>query len=79
MAEQPQYHPKDAITPAVKDAGITGAAGLLVASIQSTLTKRNIGALGPITHYGGTIATFGMTIPSFYSLRIVAWDLADRH
>jgi len=59
MAEQPQYHPKDAITPAVKDAGITGAAGLLVASIQSTLTKRNIGALGPITHYGGTIATFG--------------------
>lgn len=68
MAEQPQYHPKDAVTPAVKDASITGAAGLLVASIQSTLTKRNIGALGPITHYGGTIATFGTNLAHSFML-----------
>lgn len=54
------YHPVDAITPTVKSAGITGFAGLFIASIQSTLTKRNIGALGAFTHYGGTIATFSV-------------------
>ena len=59
--EEEEYYPKDAITPAVKAAGITGFAGTFVASIQATLTRRNIGALGTFTHYGGTIATFSMT------------------
>ena len=56
--EEEDYHAKDAIAPAVKSAGITGFAGVFVASIQATLTRRNIGALGTFTHYGGTIATF---------------------
>lgn len=57
--EEPSYQAKDAIGPAVRGAGVTGAAGLFVASIQATLTRQNIGALSPITHYGGTIAIFG--------------------
>ena len=58
--DEEDYHPVDAIAPAVKAAATTGVAGLFIASIQSTLTKRNIGALGAFTHYGGTIATFSM-------------------
>lgn len=57
--EEQQYHPKDALTPAIKLTGITGAAGLFVAAIQATLTRRNIGALGTFTHYGTTVTTFG--------------------
>jgi len=57
--DQP-YHAQDAIGPAFRGAGVTGAAGLFVASIQATLTRQNIGAFSPFTHYGGTIAIFGM-------------------
>lgn len=55
------FHRKDAIGPAVRATGITGGAGLFVASVQATLTKQNIGALGTFTRYGPTIATFGTT------------------
>lgn len=57
--EEPSYQAKDALTPAFRGAGVTGAAGLFVASIQATLTRQNIGAFSPFTHYGGTIAVFG--------------------
>lgn len=57
--DQP-YHAQDALTPAIRGAGVTGAAGLFVASVQATLTRQNIGALSPFTRYGGTIAVFGM-------------------
>lgn len=57
--EKEAYHPKDAIAPALKATGITGTGGLFVASVQATLTRHNIGALGTFTHYGGTIAVFG--------------------
>lgn len=56
------FHRKDAIGPSVKATGITGAAGIFVASVQATLTKRNIGALGVVTRYGATVATFGISI-----------------
>lgn len=57
--EEEQYHPKDAITPATRALGVSASAGLLIASVQATLTRRNIGALGTFTHYGNTIVTFG--------------------
>lgn len=57
--EEQHYHPTDALTPAVKITGVTGTAGLFVAAVQATLTRRNIGALGTFTHYGTTITTFG--------------------
>ena len=57
--DEQQYHAKDALTPALKTIGVTGAAGLFVASIQATLTRQNIGALGTFTRFGTTITTFG--------------------
>lgn len=57
-AEEHQYHPQDAITPAVKGATITGCAGIFAAAVQATLTKQNIGLLGTFTRYGGTIGIF---------------------
>lgn len=58
-----EYHRKDAIGPTVKAIGVTGSAGIFVASIQATLTRQNIGALGAFTRYGTTIATFGTLAP----------------
>lgn len=53
------YHPKDALGGAVRATGITGTAGLFVATIQNTLTKQNVGAMAVFTRFGGTITTFG--------------------
>lgn len=62
MAEDHPFHRKDAIAPAIKAIGITGGAGLFIASVQATLTRQNIGAFGAVTRYGPTVATFGGTI-----------------
>lgn len=64
MAGEEQFHPSDAVTPAIKATGITGFAGLFVASVQATLTRRNIGALGTFTHFSPTITTFGAAVPN---------------
>ncbi|EME77968.1 uncharacterized protein MYCFIDRAFT_33688 [Pseudocercospora fijiensis CIRAD86] len=60
MAEQEehQYHPKDAIGETIRATLATGGAGLFVSSIQNTLKKQNVGALGVFTRTGGTIAAF---------------------
>jgi hypothetical protein len=52
------YHPKDALGLTFSAAWQAGAAGALFAGIQNTLTKRNVGASGFFTVYGGTTATF---------------------
>lgn len=68
--ESREYHAKDAVSPAVKATLTTGFAGLLMASIQATLTKTNVGALGAFTHYGATVATFGTAAPiTLHSIR----------
>jgi hypothetical protein len=54
-----QYHPKDAVGAGINGTLITGAAGLAVSSIQNTLTKRNVGALGVLTRTGSTVAIMG--------------------
>ena len=53
------YHPQDAIENSVSSGLRVGGAGLLLAAVQNTLTRENIGAFGVITRYGGTVALFG--------------------
>jgi len=56
------YRPKDAIGATVRAAMITTGAGAFVSTIQNTLTKQNVGAMGIFTRTGGTIAVFGMRV-----------------
>lgn len=53
------YAAKDAITESVRSAQFTGSAGLLLAAVQNTLARENVGAFGVFTKFGGTIALFG--------------------
>lgn len=82
MADQDQvesiYQPKDAIGGTIKATAITGTAGLFVSTIQNTLTRQNVGAMGVFTRTGSTIAVFGR--PHYIRLGgREAWDgaLAD--
>jgi hypothetical protein len=54
------YHPKDAIGESSKAGLKTGIVGAMFSGIQATLTRQNIGALGAVTKYGGTMAMFGI-------------------
>lgn len=62
MSSEQEYEAQDAVTPAIRSTGYLGTAGLFVASIQATMTKRNIGFFGTFTRYGSTIATFGKAL-----------------
>lgn len=53
------FHPKDAIAYTMTATFQVGGAGALVAAIQNTLTRQNVGAMGFFTRFGGTTATFG--------------------
>lgn len=55
------YHPKDALGAAMKAIMITGGAGLFISTIQTSLTKQNVGAMSVFTRTGGTIGLFGET------------------
>lgn len=57
--EEHAFHPKDAIAYTMKATFQVGGAGALVAAIQNTLTRQNVGAMGFLTRFGGTTATFG--------------------
>ncbi|KAF2717640.1 hypothetical protein K431DRAFT_341203 [Polychaeton citri CBS 116435] len=57
-AQQADYHPKDAIGATVEASLITGSAGFFISTIQNTLTRQNVGALGVLTRTGGTVAVF---------------------
>jgi hypothetical protein len=59
--EDHSYHPKDAISAAMKATALTGSVGLFAAAVQNTLTKQNVGTLGVFVRGGGTITTFGMS------------------
>jgi hypothetical protein len=54
------YVPQDAIQKALDATKLTGGAGLLVAAVQNTLLRENIGAFGVFTRFGSTVALFGM-------------------
>ncbi|RMY27981.1 hypothetical protein D0866_09752 [Hortaea werneckii] len=52
------YQPKDAVGSAIKATSVTAAAGAFISTIQNTLTRQNVGAMGAFTRFGGTTATF---------------------
>jgi hypothetical protein len=58
------YQPKDAYGSAVKFATITGGAGAFISTVQNTLMKQNIGAMGVFTRFGSTTAVFGAGFPA---------------
>ena len=53
------YEPEDALSQSVRSATYTGSAGLLLAAVQNTLSRENVGAFGVFTRFGSTIALFG--------------------
>jgi hypothetical protein len=58
--EDHSYHPKDAISAAMKATMLTGGVGLFASAVQNTLTRQNVGPLGIFRRGGGTIGIFGM-------------------
>lgn len=58
--EDHSYHPKDAISAAMKATALTGGVGLFASAVQNTLTKQNVGPLGVFVRTGGTIGVLGM-------------------
>ena len=57
--EERTYKPKDAIGATIRATAITTGAGAFVSTIQNTLTRQNVGAMGIFTKSGSTIAVFG--------------------
>lgn len=56
------YHPKDAIGNAMQSVFIVGGFGLAISTVQSALTRQNVGMMSVFTKTGGTAAAFGMIV-----------------
>jgi len=52
------FHPQDTIARSIRSATMTGGAGLLMAAVQNTVARENIGAFGVFTRFGATCALF---------------------
>ncbi|CAJ2509245.1 Uu.00g142710.m01.CDS01 [Anthostomella pinea] len=52
------FHQKDAVKAGIQGAMIGGGAGLIASSVQNSLAKANVGAMGIFTRSGSTIASF---------------------
>ncbi|GAB7356365.1 hypothetical protein MBLNU459_g7150t1 [Dothideomycetes sp. NU459] len=76
--EEPQYHPKDAIGASIKATMITTGAGAFVSTIQNTLTKQNVGAMGMFSKTGSTIAVFGAMGGAYEFTKIAAANLRQK-
>lgn len=59
-AEDDSYHPKDAISTAIRALTITGGIGFIGAAAQVTIHKQNMSPLAVVTRFGGTITMLGM-------------------
>ncbi|KAF2033265.1 hypothetical protein EK21DRAFT_98282 [Setomelanomma holmii] len=57
MAET--FHPRDALANTASTSLQLTAIGAVIAGVQNTLRKQNVGAMGIITRSGGIIALFG--------------------
>lgn len=68
-AEEHSYHPKDAVTAAIKATALTGGVGLFASTVQNTLVRRNVGPLAIFTRSGATIGVLGK--------QIVAIEISD--
>jgi hypothetical protein len=60
--EERQYEPKDALAEMTSDALVVGGFGAILSAVQNTLARQNLGAMGFLTRFGGTAATFSMSI-----------------
>jgi len=58
----PIYEPQDALAITSEHALIVGGFGAVISAIQNTLARQNLGAMGFLTRFGGTTATFSMSI-----------------
>jgi hypothetical protein len=58
--QQPTFHPRDAIANTGSATLQTTAVGAIVAGVQNTLRKQNVGAMGIFTRSGGVIALYGV-------------------
>ena len=57
--QQPTYHPRDALANTGSTMLQSTTVGAVLAGVQNTLRKQNVGAMGIITRSGGIIALFG--------------------
>jgi len=73
------YEPKDAIAQSMRSATFTGSAGLLLAAVQNTLTRENVGAFGVFTKFGGTIALFAAMGGTYAFVSTAAANLRQKN
>ncbi|GAB7363301.1 hypothetical protein MBLNU230_g3582t1 [Neophaeotheca triangularis] len=82
MADQHQpeehYMPKDAIAGTLKATLATGTAGVLISSVQNTLTKQNVGAFGVVTRTGGTIGVFAAMGGAYEFTKLASANLREK-
>ncbi|KAJ9620993.1 hypothetical protein H2203_007580 [Taxawa tesnikishii (nom. ined.)] len=76
--EEVQYRPKDAIGETIKATMITTGAGAFISTVQNTLVKQNIGAMGMFTRTGGTIAVFGAMGGAYEFTRCASANLRQK-
>lgn len=58
-AHDATFHPRDALANTMSTMIQTTAVGAVVAGVQNTLRKQNVGAMGILTRSGGIIALYG--------------------
>ncbi|KAJ5224433.1 uncharacterized protein N7469_007936 [Penicillium citrinum] len=58
-AEDDSYHPKDAVSAAIRALAITGGIGFVGAAAQVTVHKQNMSPLAVVTRFGGTMTMLG--------------------
>lgn len=63
--QQPTYHPRDALHNTGSAMLQTTLVGAVVAGVQNTLRKQNVGAMGIITKSGGILALFGAQLANW--------------
>lgn len=60
------YQPRDTLANTAKTTLQLTTAGAVVAGVQNTLRKQNVGAMGIITRSGGIIALFGASLETLH-------------
>ncbi|KAJ5504112.1 Mitochondrial inner membrane translocase subunit Tim17/Tim22/Tim23/peroxisomal protein PMP24 [Penicillium fimorum] len=76
--EDHSYHPKDAISAAMKATALTGSVGLFAAAVQNTLTKQNVGTLGVFVRGGGIITTFAAMGGTYEFIKSASANLREK-
>ncbi|KAF2814048.1 uncharacterized protein BDZ99DRAFT_436772 [Mytilinidion resinicola] len=78
-SESRPYHPQDAISTTLRATMVTTGAGALVAGVQNTLAKQNIGAMGVLTRSGGTIAVYAAMGASYAFAKTASANLREKN